>query len=235
MDWPAAVRTGAAHSLIVPAASTVILPPVFCAPTPVPVSTRSTRRLPVDRSVMSSLSATLWTSRTSRSPPARTEMLPLRAEMRSTVRPVASLTRTSPVPLTSTVRVSTSVFNCTSRLARTVKSSAMKTEAPSVLTSSAFRRRCPPTPDCAAAATMPPRTVSLPPMSSVTSRAGSKPSSPPTKPLSVRGVDRSTKMSRRARNWKFSAGSVSTWMLTKPVTTGVPVSETVSRMSPSPL
>ena len=166
-------------------------------------------------------------------------MLPSRAAMRSTVSPVASLTRTSPLPLTSTVSVSTSVLSCTLPLACTVRSLAMKTDAPSVLMAAASRRS---RPSCSSAATMPPRTVSVPSMSSVTLRAGSKPSSPPTKPLSVRFVvtvsvllPSATKTSRSARSWKLSAGSSSTWMLMKPVSCGVPASDTVSRMSPSPL
>ena len=168
MIWPAELRICAAHSRIVPAASTVIVPPVFCAPTEVPASTRSIQAPPVDFSVMWSPSAMLCTSRTYRSPPALTSIAPSAAEMRSITRPVASLTVTLPAPDTFTVSVSTRVLSFTSPVARTFRSSAMKTEAPSVVMDCAARRNRPVT---SLAATMPPRTVKVPSMSSVTSRA----------------------------------------------------------------
>ncbi len=189
-------------------------PEVFSAPRSVAASTRSTYMTPAARRSMSLPPAKLRTSRRYRSPPAAMSIRPSRALASSTTRPVASLMRMAPCTVERTLSVSTSVLSWASPAVCTSRRSEMNTEAPSLVTACAVRLSTPPV---VAAATMPLCTASVPSTISVTLRAGSKPCSPPTKPLSVRSSCTWTKMSCRARRSKRSAGSWSTCRLMKPV------------------
>ena len=111
---------------------------------------------------------------------------PLRASACLTYRPVASLIRMSPELVERAVTDSTSVLSWMVLLACTLRSSAMKTEAPSAEMLVALTSIAPVAP------TMPPTTSSLPAMLISMLRALSKPLSPPTKPLSAQSLLRPT-------------------------------------------
>ncbi len=124
-----------------------------------------------DLMTMSLPSAMLRTVSSQRLPPAWMLMRPSCAVMLLTTSAVASLIEMSPLTLETTLMLLTSVLSCTPLRAVTSRWSPMNTEAPSALMAVALSTMSPPR--AASALTMPPCTVSVPRMSSVTLRAGS--------------------------------------------------------------
>ena len=167
-------------------------------------------------------------------------MAPMRAVTDSMSRPSDSLMVMLPLPVEWACTLATTVLSNMPPLVVTFKWSAMKTEAPSMVTEAADTSMSPPA--MALAATMPPSTVSVPVTLMLTLLAGSKPCKPPMKPLSVRSLvpmpvalDRPTSMSRSARSSKLVAGSTPERMVMLPVCCMPWSSTTRSDISPSPL
>ena len=229
---PLASRTCAAHSAMPLAASTVMVPPVFCAPTLEPASMLSMSRRPPDLTVMSSPSAKLTILRTDTLPPASTLMAPSCALMSSTTRALDSLMSMAPAPVLTARSVPISVLAWIWPATSTSSRLAMKTEALSV---TRLLARTVSVPVRSSARTRPPLSVRSPETSKRTFLAGSKPEMPPTKPDSVSDDALSaTWTSRAARSSYSAAGSAVRRTTMSPVCCVALRSLTVSLRSPSP-